>query len=209
MPSESVSSTGDGSHTSLTLLGRLRRNPTDEAAWGVFVERYGRKVYAWCRQWRLQESDAEDVTQTVMLVLARQMAAFQYRPSGSFRGWLKTIAHRTWCDYLDARRRAVPGSGADAVLAQVGCDEAAADLLVHMEEECERELLEEAMDRVRLRVKPSTWEAFRLTAIEGMSGNDVGATLGMNSGAVFVARSRVQQMLQQEVRRLDQDDESG
>ena len=42
---------GGGSTTSLTLLGRLRLNPGDQDAWGEFVDRYGRKVYAWCRRW--------------------------------------------------------------------------------------------------------------------------------------------------------------
>ena len=79
-----------------------------------FVDRYGRKIYAWCRHWGLQESDAQDVTQTVLLDLARQMANFVYRPTGSFRSWLKTIAHRTWCDYLDARRRTISGTSDDS-----------------------------------------------------------------------------------------------
>ena len=51
------------STTSLTLLGRLRQGATDQAAWDAFVERYGRKIYGWCRHWQLQQADAEDVTQ--------------------------------------------------------------------------------------------------------------------------------------------------
>jgi RNA polymerase sigma-70 factor (ECF subfamily) len=49
--------------TSPTLLERVRSAPADQQAWDEFVERYGRKIYAWCRQWGLQETDAEDVTQ--------------------------------------------------------------------------------------------------------------------------------------------------
>ena len=49
--------------TSPTLLGRLGCVPTDQAAWGAFAERYGRKIYGWCRHWQVQEADAEDVTQ--------------------------------------------------------------------------------------------------------------------------------------------------
>ena len=36
--------------TRVTLLARLRLDPTDQAAWDVFVERYGRHIYQWCRQ---------------------------------------------------------------------------------------------------------------------------------------------------------------
>ena len=46
------------SRTSPTLLAWLQRAPTDQAAWGEFVERYGTRIYGWCRQWKLQEADA-------------------------------------------------------------------------------------------------------------------------------------------------------
>jgi hypothetical protein len=38
--------------TRVTLLARLRQDPTDQAAWGEFVERYGRHIYRWCREWK-------------------------------------------------------------------------------------------------------------------------------------------------------------
>jgi RNA polymerase sigma-70 factor (ECF subfamily) len=199
---------GGGSTTSLTLLGRLRLNPGDQDAWGAFVDRYGRKVYAWCRRWGLQEADAQDVTQNVLLVLSRQMSGFVYDPGGSFRGWLKTVAYRSWCDYVAARQRAAAGAD-DAVLAAVAAPAAGEDLLRGMEEECERELLEEAMARVRVRVQPHTWQAFVRTAIEGQSGAAVAEQLGMKVGTVWVARSKVQKMLQDEVRRLGGADDPG
>jgi WD40 repeat protein len=52
--------------TSPTLLGRLRRSPADQAAWAEFVDRYGPRIYAWCRHWGLQEADAQDVAQAVL-----------------------------------------------------------------------------------------------------------------------------------------------
>lgn len=190
------------STTSLTLLGRLRRDPGDQGAWNAFVDRYGPRVYAWCRRWQLQEADASDVTQNVMLELARQMGSFEYRPEGSFRSWLKTIAFRAWRDFLAARKR-VPADGYDAVLDQLADPGAADDLVRRLDEECERETLEVAMTNVQLRVQPHTWRAFTLTAIEGRSGAEVAAELGMQVGAVWVARSKVQRFLRDEVRRLE------
>ena len=81
------------STTSVTLLARLRRDPTDQAAWCDFVTRYGPKILQWCRRWRLQEADAQDVTQDVLLKLHSLMATFSYDASRSFHGWLKTLAH--------------------------------------------------------------------------------------------------------------------
>jgi RNA polymerase sigma-70 factor (ECF subfamily) len=196
-------SDSDSLNTSLTLLGRLRQSPTDERAWDTFVERYGPKVYAWCRRWRLQEPDARDVTQNVLLELARQMQSFVYQPTGTFRGWLRTVSHRAYCDFLSARQRVTPGSGDDGILAQLSSVEARKDLLLQLEEEYDRELLDAATVQVRLRVQPHTWDAFVLTAIEGLSGDEAARRLGMQVGTVYVARGKVQKMLQEEVRRLE------
>ncbi len=73
------------SQTSVTLLGRLRQDPYYQAAWNDIVLRYRPKILQWCRRWRLQESDAQDVTQAVLLKLNGLMATFAYDPSRSFR----------------------------------------------------------------------------------------------------------------------------
>jgi RNA polymerase sigma-70 factor (ECF subfamily) len=197
---------GADSQTSTTLLRRLRQSPTDASAWREFVDRYGRMIYRWCRRWRLQQADAEDVTQNVLLALAGQMKGFSYDPAGSFRGWLRTVTYRSWCQF--ARRRSKPGAGVGGGpnLDLLCTPEAAADFLSMIEREGERELLERAMAMVRLRVKPHTWEAFRLLALEGISGAQVAERLGMKVGTVFVARSKVQRLLQQEIKFLDRGD---
>jgi RNA polymerase sigma-70 factor (ECF subfamily) len=188
--------------TSATLLNRVR-SPLDQGAWNEFVERYGRRIYGWCRQWGLQEADAEDVTQDVLLRLARNMRGFAYDPSRSFRGWLRTLTHHAWSDFLEGRKRPGTGSGDGEVTQALEQVEARDDLTRWLDDEFTRALFEEASARVRLRVQPHTWEAFRLTAIEGKSGTEVAALLGMQVATVFVARSKVQKMLQDEARRLD------
>src|SRR5262245_45906045 len=192
-----------GSHTSPTLLGRLRRAPADQAAWKEFVHRYGRQILQWCRQWKLQEADAQDVTQTVLLVLAEKMREFDYDPAGSFRGWLRTVTHNAWKKLSSRQQRGGAGSGdsvTEALLQQVTARD---DLLARLEEEYDRELLEQATARVRLRVEPHTWDAFRLVALEGCSGAEAAAQLDMKVAAVFVARSRVQKLLRDEIELLE------
>lgn len=192
---------GDPS-TQTTLLRRLCQTPSNESAWDEFVDRYGRLIYQWCRRRGLQEADAEDVTQNVLLALARQMRDFVYDPSKSFRGWLKTIAHRTWLRFVADRGRR-PDETTVADVERLVSNEARDDFLNRLEAEAEAELLELAKRSVRNRVKPRTWEAFRLSAEEDLSGAEVAELLKINVAAVFVARSRVQKMIQEEVQRLD------
>jgi RNA polymerase sigma-70 factor (ECF subfamily) len=77
------------------------------------------------------------------------------------------------------------------------------DLLARLEEQFDLELLELATARVRERVTETTWEAFRLTALEGMSGAEVAQQLSMQVAAVFKAKSNVQRMLQETIRELE------
>ena len=83
--------------------------------------------------------------------------------------------------------------------------EAQDDLARRLGEALDEELLREAIARVRLRVEPRTWDAFHMLAIEGRSGAEVAERLQMKVATVFVARSKVQRMLREEVSRLDRD----
>jgi RNA polymerase sigma-70 factor (ECF subfamily) len=189
--------------TPLTLLTQLRQGPSDQAAWDVFVERYGRHIYRWCRQWKLQDADAEDVTQDILVKLTQKLRAFAYDPSRSFRGWLKTIAHHAWRDFVDSRRRAHAAAGDRQVWARMQTLEAREDLIQKLEEAFDYELLEAAKVRVRLRVAPHTWEAFRLVALEGLPVAEVAAVVQMQVAMVYVAKSKVQKMLQEEIQKLE------
>jgi RNA polymerase sigma-70 factor (ECF subfamily) len=194
------------SGTRVTLLGRLRRDPANQAAWREFVDHYGRKVYGWCRDWGLQDADARDVTQDVLVKLAAKMRDFAYDPTRSFRAWLKTVAHHAWHDFLEARRRPGLGTGDSRVADRLLSEEARDDLVRQLDAAFDRELLAQAVARVRLRVEPQTWEAFRLTTEEGLSGAEAAARIGMQVAQVFVAKRRVKLLLREEVAALDADD---
>ena len=132
------------------------------------------------------------------------MRTFTYDPAKSFRGWLKTVTHAAWCDWLESRNRPGQGSGGNEILEVLATVEARDDLVHKLEEQFDCELLAEVTARIRLRVEPRTWEAFRLLAYEGLSGAAAAARLDMKVGTVFVAKSKVQKMLQEEMRKLEE-----
>jgi RNA polymerase sigma factor (sigma-70 family) len=189
--------------TRVTLLTQLRQDPSDQAGWDEFVERYGRHIYRWCRQWKLQDADAEDVTQDILVKLIQKLRAFTYDPSRSFRGWLKTVAHHAWRDFDDSRRPARRAAGVSQVQELTLTLEAREDLARKLEEAFDLELLEAAKVRVRLRVAPHTWEAFRLMALEGLPVAEVAARVHLQVAMVYVAKSKVQKMLQEEIGKLE------
>jgi RNA polymerase sigma-70 factor (ECF subfamily) len=195
--------------TSPTLLDCLRRDPTNQAAWEEFLKRYGPRIYAWCRRWNLQPADAEEVTQNVLLKLVAKMGSFTYDPSRSFRSWLKTLAHNAWVDYLQSvKNRGVGGNDSQAIQ-RLESIAARDDLVQRLEAEFDQELLDEAMTRVRGRVEPQTWEAFRLTSMEGLSGAQAAERIPMKEAMVFIARGRVLKLLREEVQKLEQQMNNG
>ncbi len=197
----------DATRTSASLIERICQSPDEPTSWREFVDRYGPKIFRWCQHWNLQPADAEDITQTVLLKLARKMRTFGYDPQRSFRAWLKTVTHHAWRDLVDSRRPGQVGSG-DTEIGKLLDDQQAPDSLnASLEEEHQRALLEEALARVQARVEPKTFAAFRLLALEQKSGSDVATELSMSVTAAFMARSRVQAMLRDEVERLEADDE--
>jgi RNA polymerase sigma-70 factor (ECF subfamily) len=193
------------STTNPTLLARLRRDPSNDAAWDEFVDHYGRHIYRWCRRWGLQDADAEDVAQDILLKLARKLRDFAYDPKGSFRSWLKTVAHHAWRDFVDSKPRA-RAIADDHIWELLQSVEAREDLILKLEEAFDYELLEAAKVQVRLRVAPQTWEAFRLVAIEGIPVTEVAAKVPMQVAMVYVAKSKVQKMLREEIQKLEADE---
>jgi RNA polymerase sigma-70 factor (ECF subfamily) len=195
---------GSELRTGTTLLVLLR-DFTDEA-WRGFVDRYGPPLYRWCRGWRLQEADAQNVTQEVLLKLYQKLRSFTYnRAAGTFRAWLKTVAHHAWQDYLDAQRRlGAKGAACSGVVEALNAAPAGVDLAEALAAEFDLELLDEAKARVRLQVSDRDWLIFQELALHGRSGAEVAAEHGIAVATVFMIRSRVQQKLKDTVRALEE-----
>jgi DNA-directed RNA polymerase specialized sigma24 family protein len=114
------------------------------------------------------------------------------------------VTQHALSDFLAARRKD-PGHNSGPVDTISDSAEARSDLERQIEDTFDAELLELAMHRVKKRVKPGTWDAFELTAISGLSGADAAKKLQIPVAHVFVAKNRVQKMLQEEARILKND----
>src|SRR5215469_2649870 len=139
--------------TRVSILMALRNDPSDQAAWSAFVDRYGPQIHAWCLRRKLQEADAQDVTQMVLLKLVRYLPEFTYDPSRSFRGWLRTLTAHSWSDFIRDQVRGVRGAADPTVADRLDTVQARVDLVRHLEETFDQELLELAIADVRERVE--------------------------------------------------------
>lgn len=173
--------------TRLSLLVRLR-DAHDRLAWEQFVGLYAPLVYGFARKKGLQDADAADIAQDVLTSVAQQMRQWEFDPQrGTFRGWLFTIARNRLRNWLASTARRINGSSADDHQAtlQSQPEETPDDA------EYARRVFHWAAAQVREQVSEQTWQAFELTAVATRPGPDVAEQLGMTTGAVYLARSRV------------------
>ena len=95
--------------TSASLLLRLRQ-PGDQAAWKRFVDLYAPFLASWARSKGLQQNDAADLVQDVLLTLLHKLPEFEYDQQRSFRAWLLTVISHKWHDAQRRRAAALRGA---------------------------------------------------------------------------------------------------
>ena len=193
-----------GSQTRPSLLLRIR-DPRDTQAWRTFVDVYGRLVYHHSRGRGLRHEDAENVTQEVFAQVSQSIRGFDYRPElGRFRDWLGTVTRNEINRFLKKEGRAVHGRGGIA-------DEQALESVAARAEDTawaeafNAHLLATALMRSRPHFEEQTWRAFERVWLEKRPAAEVAAELNVPIDRVYVAKSRVLERLQQEVKELAED----
>ena len=189
--------------TSIGLMNRVCCRPGDPDAWSEFVDIYGVQVLRWARQSGFQDADAEDVTQEILLRLWRCLSSFAYDPTRSFRDYLRKVAQSMWSDWRTSVSPGAIGEGGSVALGRLNRLTGSDELVASLEAAYNQRLLDQAIIEVKSRVKPRTWEAFRMLAIEQRSGIETAMALEMKLDAVYAARKNVQQMIREVSQRID------
>lgn len=190
--------------TRQSLLLRLR-DPQDQQAWTQFMAIYEPLVLRMLKQRGLQEADARDVCQQV--VLAMTQAVHLWQPDGreaSFRRWLFGIARKLALKFIERgatsngpMRRGAGGSDMFELLKNL--PEPDDRSIAEFDDEYRTELFDWAIDRIRNEFRESTWQAFWRTCVLNEPIADVAGSLGMTAGNVYVARTRIIARLRQVV----------
>jgi RNA polymerase sigma factor (sigma-70 family) len=198
----------DSPLTRASLLVQLR-DGTNHGAWQEFMRLYGPVVYGFARKRGLQDADAADLMQDVMRSVSTAIGRLEYdRSQGTFRGWLFTITRNRVFNFLTARRNRPQGSGDTSMNQLLDAQPASSDGADVWEVEYQRRLAALAMERVKKEFQQNTWQAFWLTAVEGVSAADASSRIGMSTGAIYVAKSRVLARLKEEVESMQRQEEA-
>ncbi len=195
--------------TRISLLCKISQNPNDSQGWAELVAFYQSPIYRTLRCRRLQHADAMEVTQQVLVALVRYLPQFENdgKPA-SFRRWLNRIISNLCWKAWAARQNPIAaarnpmtceGREFEEVADQQQQEEVRHDLEIQHYRHCFRL----AAEKVRPLFTPTTWQAFWLSSVEGLSPTDVAKTLGLSPGAVYIARSRVIARLRHEVEQME------
>lgn len=176
--------------TPKSLLLRISQDH-DQTAWPEFVTILVPAMTAWTRKLpvRLQDNDAEELIQNILVELWRMLPGFQYDESKSFRRLLQKMLHDRSMDLLRHKYRH-QGASLDEVQ-----DPEYIDFPTLEQEEIRTQLLHQILEIVRTEFSETTWRAFWEHCIQGRSPREIGEQLSISPGTVYVAKQRVLTML--------------
>jgi RNA polymerase sigma-70 factor (ECF subfamily) len=183
------------------------RDPRDGSAWCQFVDLYAPLVFGYARKQGLQEADAADLAQDVLLAVAGAIGRLEYDPArGAFRNWLFTIVRRKLANWRAGQAGDARASGDTSTHDLLNQYPAPQTEDIAWQVEWEDRLFAWASEQVRRGVLDTTWQAFWKTAIEGQSGKQTAAALGLSVTAVYNARSRVRARLTEILHAVQQEE---
>jgi RNA polymerase sigma factor (sigma-70 family) len=159
----------------------------DEAAFSTLVARHGPMVLRVCRRVLNHEQDAEDSFQATFLVLAQNTGSI--RKPEALAEWLHGVAYRT---AMEAKRKAARRRNHEARLRTLPPRKATNPTWDDVQA-----ILDEEIQHL-----PAAFRAaFVLCALEGKSGPEAAAELGVQPGTVSSRLTRARQRLQQRLAR--------
>ena len=186
-----------------SLLVRLR-SPANREAWEQFALIYRPVIYRLARQRGLQDADAQDLAQLVLMAVASAIGGWEKsNEEVRFRHWLRRVVRNAIVNALSRRPhdRAAGGSSVQELLREQPGDDP--DSAAQIELEYRRELYLRAARMVRGDVEPETWRAFEMTVIENRSIDEAAVELNKSVGTIYAARSRIMRRLRKAVQELE------
>lgn len=197
----------DSTRTRPSLLVRLR-DVADDAAWIEFTSLYEPLIYRLARTRGMQDADCREIVQTVLMSVTQSIRTFDVRAGGTFRGWLSRITRHATIDHFRRHQRIDQPTGDSELHRRVDVQGSLegdpAEMIANQYDRLHRQqLFQHAASIVRRRTSETNWIAFWNTTVEDQSITQVATELGINEGAVYVARCRILQRIRVTVRELE------
>ncbi|TWU02480.1 sigma-70 family RNA polymerase sigma factor [Stieleria varia] len=185
------------------------RDRGNHDAWSEFLAIYEPVIYRLAIRRNLQDADASEIVQEVLLRIAQAIDRFDPAADGSFRGWLSQTTRRVAIDRFRRYAQDVKAVGGDShgvfselpapstirpqspTLSLDDSGESEPSIEVEFDNEHREQRFRHAASQVKSMVSHSTWTAFWETSVNDRPADDVAMELGLTVGAVYIAKCRV------------------
>lgn len=190
-----------GNTTSFTLLERVRR-ADDQVAWTRFVDLYAPLIFDWGCRAGLNETDAADLSQEVLIQLLAELPKFEYSPArGRFRDWLRTVTVNK-CRELQRKKKDVACGGDD----RMSQFEDSKPGQAFWEIEYQQRVIARALQLMQTDFETRVWQAAWKQLVDDQKPAAVAEELGISVASVYQARSRVVRQLREQLQYLIDED---
>lgn len=188
--------------TKKSLLSKIKEG--DNVSWREFYSTYS--VLIWLRggDHGLSDSEKEDLVQDTLFSIFKGRRNFHYDPmKGRFRDYLKKIIDRRSVDILRKRNNrsvSLTNSPEDSSEMDIPVDP---ELEKLWESEWREHVYSQALNELKTRLEPATYQAFELYAISNWPPKEVASFLGMKVNSVYTAKNRAVAALKTIIKELE------
>ncbi len=198
----------DAAATRASLIARIR-NWSDDSSWQEFFQTYWRLIYALAVRSGLSESEAEEVVQSTVIAVAKNIGEFNYDPNkGSFRQWLIHQAQWRIADFQRKRQREQKLFVRSGHRDDEGASDETATAHRVPNPRCAHETKWEcewndsvhvaALDALRSQLNPKHYQVFDLYVLRHWPSERVRRTLGIGIAQMHLINSRVKHLYRRE-----------
>jgi len=196
----------DYAATRKTLIHRLRETNSDTSSWSEFYDLYHKLVRSVALKAGLSPTDAEDVVQDTFFKVSKSIQKFDYDPrKGRFRSWLCLITKQQVANHYRKAKKLpeLPASwNEDPDEPHVDIPDPTNNWEAIWEAEDRKHTIHLALTRLKERVKPKPYQIFLAHCIKGMDVKEVASIMEVSSNEVYLAKSRVMPLFEEEIQAL-------
>ena len=197
--------------TRVTLLARLK-DWEDEESWRTFVKIYGQLIHGQAKSAGLSETEADEVMQETLIVVAHRIKTFTYNSEkGSFKGWLFRLTRWRIVDQFNKRQTGhVPWEslalGDENLSGELSNMPApSGELGASWERDWQQTMLDLALEKLRLKLPAKHFQVFQMLVQQHQSVPQVAGLLRCSQAYVHLVKFRGLRCLKKELARLDKD----
>lgn len=185
--------------TRQTLLKKLKLR-LDESSWDEFNTYYGKFIYSVINTLGVNHTDADDISQQVMLKIWNSIDKFNIaQKSGGFRNWIYTITKNTTLNYIAGNKSK---SSRDELLTQdLENKYSTPEVDELIDEEWNKHISTLAFEKISKKASKKAMDVF-IAQFNGESAEQTAERLGIEVTTVYIYRGRIKEKLVAEIKNL-------